>query len=86
MAATSSTDYWQELRDKVTGLTLDYARAKFIDVETVNDDRYIPDQADLRFGAGVAATAASAASAVLPMVLVGLAIAAGVILMRKAAK
>lgn len=86
MASTSSTDFWTNLRDSVTGLSLDYARSKFIDVETVDDDKNIPDQADLRYGAGTAAAAASIAGSLLPLLLVGVAVAGAVILLRKVAK
>lgn len=49
MASTSSPNYWATLRDNVTGLAVDFARAKLIDVETAQDDRNIPDRADLRY-------------------------------------
>jgi hypothetical protein len=86
MASTSSSDFWHNLRDGVVGLSLDIARAKFIDVETVDDDRNIPDQADLRYGAGVASAAAGVAGSILPLMLVGVAIVGAVLLLKKAAK
>lgn len=49
MASTSSTDFWTGLRDNITGLAIDYARARYVDVEQPGDDRNIPDQADLRY-------------------------------------
>ena len=49
MASTSSPNFWANLRDEVTGLAVDYARARYIDVETAQDDRNIPDRADLRY-------------------------------------
>lgn len=44
----------------VKELAIDYTRAKYINAETVNDDRNVPDEADLR--AGVAQQAASDAT------------------------
>jgi hypothetical protein len=53
MASTSGSDFWTGLRDTVTGLAVDYARARYVDVERADDDRNIPDQADLRlWGSG----------------------------------
>lgn len=49
MAATSSSDFWSNLRETVTGLAVDYARARYVDVEQQGDDRNIPDNADLRY-------------------------------------
>jgi hypothetical protein len=49
MASTTSTDFWSGLRDHITGLAIDYARARYVDVERPGDDRNIPDQADLRY-------------------------------------
>lgn len=50
---TSSSSYWNGLGSSLTQLGLDWARAKFVDVETRTDDRNIPDDADLRYsGAG----------------------------------
>lgn len=49
MASTSSPNYWANLRDSVTGIAVDYARARYIDVETAQDDQNIPDRADLRY-------------------------------------
>lgn len=48
MASTSGTDFWTGLRDQVTGLAVDYARARYVDVERPDDDRNIPDQAEWR--------------------------------------
>lgn len=49
MASTSSTSFWQGLRDDITGLAVDYARARYVDVERQDDDKNIPDKADLRY-------------------------------------
>lgn len=49
MASTSSPTFWANLRDNVTGLAIDYARAKYLDVERPDDDRNMPDRADLKY-------------------------------------
>jgi hypothetical protein len=49
MASTNSTDFWTGLRDNITGLAVDYARARYVDVERPDDDKNMPDKADLRY-------------------------------------
>lgn len=46
---TASSSYWNGLLGSVTDLGIDYARARYVDVETRSDDRNIPDDADLRY-------------------------------------
>lgn len=62
MALTASSDYFTGIRNDVTKLALDFARAKLIDVERDTDDRNIPDRADLKNGE----TAASSADGLVP--------------------
>lgn len=50
MAATSTNDYWTGLRRDLTGLVLDTARSRLIDVETRDSDRTIRDNVDARHG------------------------------------
>jgi hypothetical protein len=47
---TNSSNYWTGLASDLTTLAVDYGRSRLIDVETRDDDRNIPDQADLRYG------------------------------------
>lgn len=46
---TQSTSVWNGLPASLTQLALDYARARYVDVERYDDDRNIPDEADLRY-------------------------------------
>lgn len=53
MAMTESSDLWsgaKNLLGDIKDFALDYGRAKYIDVETTQSDRNIPDEADLREG------------------------------------
>lgn len=74
MAATSTSDYWQNLPSQVTGLILDFARAKYVDVETRADDRNIRDTVDAKTGntgqgVSVVSVVVIVAAAVLGVVL-----------------
>lgn len=73
---TASSDYFTGLRDALTGLTLDVARSKLIDVETMNDTRDVPDYMDAkaRQAAGVS---------VGGLVLIGAALLVGVIVLKR---
>lgn len=46
MAQTQSGSYFTGLRDDLTGLAIDYTRARYIDSQTVDDEQNVPDQAD----------------------------------------
>lgn len=88
MASTSSPTFWANLRDNVTGLAIDYARAKYLDVERPDDDRNMPDRADLKYDGLFYATrdgtkVATPAGTALQWGLVALALVAGVWLVRK---
>ena len=50
MAQTQSSSYFSGLRDDLTGLAIDLVRARHIDSQLVDDERNIPDQADVRAG------------------------------------
>jgi len=73
---TSSSSYWSGLRESLTGLAMDYARAKYVDVETAGDDRYMRDQADMRYSGGLTdergINAGTLALVVLGVAVVGL--------------
>lgn len=49
MASTDGNGFWIGLRDQLAGVAVDYARAKWVDVETAADDRNMPDLTDLRY-------------------------------------
>jgi hypothetical protein len=78
MAATSTTDYWQNLRSQVTGALLDYARVKFIDVETRADDKHIRDTVDARLG-----ETGTAGMSPVTVVLLVVGVVAGVVLLKR---
>ena len=69
---TSSSSYWSGLRESLTGLAMDYARARYVDVETRQDDRYMPDTADVRYGGLLDQRGVSAST--LAMVALGVAV------------
>lgn len=81
MAMTASSDYWSGLRESLTQIGLDALRSRVVDVERRNDDQYIPDYADLRYGYGSGSVYQPAPAGVpLPgWILLGLAVAAGAI-------
>lgn len=67
MASTDSSDIFSGIKSfagdflgDLKNVAIDAARAKYVDVETVDSDRNIPDQADVR--AGYAVQAASDAT------------------------
>ena len=65
---TASSSYWNGLVGSLTNLGLDYARARYVDVETRADDRNIPDESDLRYGGGLADERGIKANTVLAVV------------------
>ena len=88
MASTSSPNFWQNLRDNVTGLAIDYARAKYLDVERPDDDRNVPDRADLKYDGLFYATkdgtrVVTPAGSALQWGLVAVAVLGGFLLLRK---
>lgn len=79
MSSTEKGSIWGDIWGGVTefvkddgkDLVMDYARAKWIDVETTNSDRNMPDEIDLR--AGFAPQAAnSGTSGAAPAVFAGM--------------
>jgi hypothetical protein len=78
MPATSTSDYWQNLRSQVTGLVIDAARAKYVDVETRADDRNIRDGVDAKTG-----NVGQGGFSPLTVVLVIVAAVAGVVLLKR---
>lgn len=83
---TGSSDYFTGVRDSLTSLALDFGRAKLIDVERASDDRNIPDEADLRAGqtGRESAGAAPGGIPVIGWVLLGFAVVAGALLIKRA--
>jgi hypothetical protein len=75
---TGSADYFTGLRNELTGLTLDFARSKLIDVEHVNDTRNVNDTVDVREG-----QATGLGLGMTGWLLVGGLVIGGVLLLRK---
>jgi hypothetical protein len=76
---TSSADnFLVGLRDSLTGLAVDYARSRLIDVERADDDRNIPDRVDLQQGVG----AGSGMSVVTVVAIVAAVVVGGLLLKR----
>lgn len=74
---TQSADYFTGVRDSLTGLGLDYLRAKFIDVERPSDTRNVNDYVDVREGnAGTGGT-------VVTMLVVAALVVGGVLVLRR---
>lgn len=85
MASTSSSDYWTGLLDNVTGLGLDYARTKLIDVQNYADESNLPDRADLWYYGSNSAKQRQAASGMSmgKWLLIGGAAVLGLVLLRR---
>ena len=87
MASTSGENYWANFRDQLTGLAMDWGRSRLIDVETANDDRNMPDQADLRYGwfggDGSGTVAAPGGIPIVGWLLLGGAVIAGAFLLKR---
>jgi hypothetical protein len=78
---TSATDYFTGLRDSLTGLALDIGRAKLIDVERSDDDRYIYDGIDL--SANQQGTTQAMGLSIGTMLLIGVVLVVGVVLAKR---
>lgn len=76
---SASSDYWTGLRDNLTGLALDAARVKLVDVERASDDKNIPDNVDLASSKRVAANGVS----VVTVVAIAAAALVGVLLLKR---
>ena len=53
MATTATSDYWNGLRTSLTGLGIDVARSRLVDVETKDSDKNIRDATDVKLGEGI---------------------------------
>lgn len=73
---TGSSEYFTGLRDALTGLTLDVARSRLIDVEHVNDTKDVPDYMDSKRPLGVGMSVGG-------LVLIGACVLVGVILLKR---
>ena len=92
---SSGSGVWNGLGNlfgEVKDLAIDYTRAKYINAETQNDDRNIPDQADLRAGYGQRAASdatggiyqpAAAGITVQQWLMIGAAALVGVVVLKR---
>ncbi len=78
MAATGTNDYWTGLRRDLTGLVIDTARSRLIDVETKDSDKTVRDGVDARLGdsgAGVGGMSVVSVAIIAVVVVVGVILA-----------
>lgn len=76
---TSSADYFTGLRDSLTGLGVDYARSRLIDVERMDDDRNAPDRIDAADWRTVGGSGVS----MLTVGMIAVAVVVGVVLLKR---
>lgn len=80
MAATATNDYWAGVKRDLTGLALDVARSRLIDVETRDSDKNVRDNVDARLGDTGAGTGGMS---VVSIALIAVAVIVGVVLVKK---
>lgn len=80
MAATATNDYWAGVRRDLTGLVIDTARARLIDVETKDSDKTVRDNVEARLGDSGAGTGGMS---VVSIALVAVAVIVGVVLVKR---
>lgn len=87
MAQTQTANYFSGLRDQLTGVGLDILRARYIDAQTPQDEKNVPDEADFRYNVGsVTGNPLERAPGGVPLstwAVIGLGLVAGVIVLKK---
>lgn len=82
--AASTATGWQDFLKGLSGLTIDYARHKLIDVERTTDDQNIPDRTDI--SNGFLAQPAAGGMTIGGWLVLGVVVVAGGLLLRKLVK